>query len=75
MENITAWERLQIVHNSQRPNAYDYIEGVFKDYYELFGDRCFGDDKAITAGIAMFLDFPVTVIASLKGKNLELKFL
>lgn len=71
MEKITAWERLQIVHNAQRPNAYDYIDGVFEDYYELFGDRCFGDDKAITGGIAIFSDFPVTVIATLKGKNLE----
>ncbi len=71
MEHLTAWECLNIVHNQKRPNAYDYIEGIFENYCELKGDRLFGEDAAITGGIATFENLPVTVIATVKGKNLE----
>lgn len=71
MDGLTAWERLKIVHNPKRPNAYDYIEGIFEDYCELKGDRLFGEDGAITGGIATFQKLPVTIIATVKGKNLE----
>lgn len=70
-KELTAWERLKIVHNPNRPNALDLINGIFENYYEFQGDGYFGEDKAITAGIATFQKLPVTVIANLKGKNLE----
>ena len=71
MAQLTAWDRLNIVHNPKRPNAYDYIKGIFEDYFELKGDGVFGEDCAITGGIATFKQLPVTVIATVKGKNLE----
>ena len=63
------WEKVEIARNSERPNAMDYIERLTKDYMELHGDRCFGDDKAITGGIATFGGVPVTVIGHMKGKT------
>ena len=71
MDKLTAWERLSIVRNPKRPNAYDYISNVFEHYYEMCGDRLYGDDRAITGGIATFQKLPVTVLATVKGKNLE----
>ena len=71
MSSLTAWEKLKIVHNPKRPNAKTIIKSVFENYYEFKGDRCFGEDRAITAGIAKFKDIAVTVIATLKGNNLE----
>lgn len=71
MDKLTAWERLNIVHNPNRPNAYDYINGIFEHYYEMQGDRFFAEDKAITGGIATFQKLPVTIIANVKGKDIE----
>lgn len=71
MAELTAWERLQLVHDPNRPNAFDYIPLVFDHYYEMHGDRLYGDDLAITGGIATFQKLPVTVIAQVKGKNID----
>lgn len=38
---------------------------------EFHGDRLFGDDAAIIGGIGYLSDTPVTVIAQVKGRNLE----
>lgn len=37
----------------------------------MHGDRLYGDDKAIMGGIANFRGIPVTVIAEVKGRDLQ----
>lgn len=71
MAGLTAWEKLKLIQSPGRPNAFDYIDNVFDEYYEMHGDRLYGDDSAITGGIATFQNLPVTVIATVKGKNLD----
>lgn len=71
MDELTAWARLQIVHNVKRPNAFDYISKIFDDFLEMQGDRLFGNDPALIAGVASFKNLPVTVIATVRGKDLE----
>ena len=66
---LTAWEKVKLARMSLRPTGLDYIEGIFDEFLELHGDRCFGDDKAIVSGIGFLDDLPVTVIAQQKGKN------
>lgn len=66
---LTAWEKVKLARVSLRPTGLDYIEGIFDEFLELHGDRCFGDDKAIVSGIGFLDDLPVTVIAQQKGKN------
>ena len=68
---LTAWERMSIIHNKNRPTIRDYIPLIFKDFYELHGDRLFGDDHAIIGGIASFKGRPVTILSQVKGKNIE----
>ena len=72
MENgKTAWERLNLVHTKGRPTIRDYIPLIFKDFYELHGDRCYGDDHAVLGGIARLDGVPVTVIAQVKGRDIN----
>ena len=69
-DNLTAWDRVCLARHPSRPKASDFIEGLFHDFYELHGDRYYGDDQAIIGGIGYFHDMPVTVIAQAKGKTL-----
>jgi len=68
---LTAWERLELVKHKNRPTAKDYIPLIFDHFLELHGDRCYGDDSAIIGGVARFRRIPVTVIANVKGRDLE----
>lgn len=70
MAKMTACERLDIIRNKMRPTINDYIPLIFDEYYEMHGDRAFGDDMAITGGIARLGGKPVTVISQVKGKDL-----
>ena len=66
---VNAWEIVRRARSYERPESLDYINRLFPDYYELFGDRVSGDDHAIVAGLATFHGFPVTVIGHQKGKK------
>ena len=71
MNKLTAWERLEIVRNKLRPTIRDYIPLIFDEFFEMHGDRLFGDDGAIIGGIASIAGIPVTVIAEVKGRNID----
>ncbi len=68
---MKAYERLQLARGKERPSASDYFARLFDDFIELHGDRRFGDDKAVIAGIATFKGSPVTLIGIEKGKNVK----
>lgn len=67
--NLTAWQIVQLARHPLRPYTLDYIESVFDDFDELHGDRLYGDDKAIVAGIARLGEQPVMVIGQQKGRD------
>lgn len=69
--NKSAWERIQLVHAKGRPTINDYLPLIFTDFYEMHGDRLFGDDRAIMGGIARIDNMPVTVIAQVKGRDIN----
>ncbi|MCE4051189.1 MULTISPECIES: acetyl-CoA carboxylase carboxyl transferase subunit alpha [Bacillaceae] len=68
-ENMKPWDRVQIARHPSRPTTLDYIPYLFTDFIELHGDRTFGDDAAIVAGIAKFKGLPITVIGHQRGKD------
>lgn len=70
MAKLTAYERQLLIREKNRPTIHDYIPMLFEEYFELHGDRLFGDDGAITGGIALFEGKPVTVVSHVKGKTL-----
>ena len=66
-----AWLRTELARDPARPYPMDYIEALFTDFTEMHGDRAFGDDAAMTCGMARFHDTPVMVIGNLKGRTLK----
>lgn len=68
-DNLTAWQRVQIARHVQRPFALDYINRCFTEWMELHGDRLFGDDKAMPAGLATIGQWRCVVIAQQKGRD------
>ncbi len=71
MSNLTACERLEIIRHKNRPTVNDYIPAMFTRFMEFHGDRLFADDAAIIGGIGYLSEVPVTVIAQVKGRNLD----
>ena len=71
MSKITAWDKVQLARELDRPKALDHINSLFEEFIELHGDRCFEDDKSIVGGIATLEGKPVTVIGEQKGKNVK----
>ncbi|MBR1591497.1 MAG: acetyl-CoA carboxylase carboxyltransferase subunit alpha [Ruminococcus sp.] len=70
-EKKTAWERLQLVHAKGRPTIRNYIPLIFSEFYEMHGDRLYGDDRAVVGGLARIDGIPVTVIAQVKGRDIN----
>src|SRR5499425_3585995 len=67
--HLGPWQRAQIARHQQRPYLLDFVQYLFTDFIELHGDRGFGDDKAIIAGLAKFHGRPVAVIGHQKGRD------
>ena len=67
----TAWIKTELARHPQRPQTLDYIERVFTDWSEIHGDRGFGDDPAIVAGMARFHGEEVLVLGTQKGRDMK----
>jgi acetyl-CoA carboxylase carboxyl transferase subunit alpha len=63
------WQRAQIARHQQRPYTLDFLGLLFTDFMEMHGDRAFGDDRAIIAGLAKFHGRAVAVIGHQKGRD------
>ena len=68
---MTPYEKLKTARKNGRPTGADYVEELFRDRVDLHGDRRFGDDSAIVAGIGYLDNVPVTYIAIDKGSDLD----
>jgi acetyl-CoA carboxylase carboxyl transferase subunit alpha len=66
---LTPWQQCLLARHAERPFALDFIRGLFTDWVELHGDRCFGDDSAIVAGFARLDGEPVAVMGQQKGRD------
>ena len=68
-DHLTPWQRVQIARHPNRPYTLDYINMILTDFIELHGDRVFGDDKALVAGIAKLNGKKVMVLGHQKGRD------
>jgi acetyl-CoA carboxylase carboxyl transferase subunit alpha len=73
--HLGPWQRAQIARHPQRPYTQDFIGLLFTEFMELHGDRGYGDDKAIVAGLAKFHGRPVAVIGHQKGRDTKQRLL
>jgi len=69
--NLSAWDNTQMARHPNRPQTLDYVRLLCEDFIELHGDRRFGDDPAIIAGIARLSGQPVMVIGHQKGRDVK----
>jgi acetyl-CoA carboxylase carboxyl transferase subunit alpha len=70
-----SWERVQLARHPKRPHSLDYIQRLFTNFHELHGDRAYGDDHAIVAGMGWFDSRPVMVVAQEKGRDTKQKII
>ena len=64
-------EKMELIRENKRLTIDDYVTSLFDNFIELHGDRAYGEDAAICAGVALFGGQPVTVIGHRKGKTTE----
>ena len=63
------WQRAQIARHPQRPYTMDWINLLITEFVELHGDRGYGDDKAMIAGMGKFRGRAVAVVGHQKGRD------
>ena len=63
------WETVQLARHQDRPYPLDYIQRLSPQFEELHGDRLYGDDPAIVAGLGRYRDEPVAIIGHQKGRD------
>jgi acetyl-CoA carboxylase carboxyl transferase subunit alpha len=72
-DNLTPWETVQVARHPQRPLFKDYAEIICREFRELHGDRCFGDDHAVKCGLARIANHKVMLIGHHKGRDTKEK--
>lgn len=65
----TAWDRVKLARETDRPTTQDYLGDLFSNFVEYHGDRLFGDDRALIGGPATFRGRTVMVIGHQAGAN------
>jgi acetyl-CoA carboxylase carboxyl transferase subunit alpha len=50
--NLSPYQRVQVARHPDRPNFHAYRDSLTDDFYELSGDRLYGDDPAVRGGFA-----------------------
>lgn len=71
--NLNRWQRVQLARHPRRPYSADVIELITDDFIEFHGDRRFGDDWAIIAGVAKIGKHKIAIIAQQKGRDTKEK--
>lgn len=66
---LTAWQRVLLSRDPNRPDASDYLSLIFEDFRELHGDRAVGDDRAILTGFCRLGERRLLLVAQQKGKT------
>jgi acetyl-CoA carboxylase carboxyl transferase subunit alpha len=67
---LSAWQKVQVARHPERPHGLAYIERLIADWTPLAGDRSFGDDQALIAGLGRFQGRSVAVLAHEKGHDM-----
>src|SRR5881392_4429350 len=72
-KNLTSWQKVQLSRHPDRPYTLKYIEKMFTNFVELYGDRNVRDDKAMVGGFAQLEGQTVMVIGQQKGQNTKMR--
>lgn len=70
-ENLAPWNTILVARHPDRPQTRDYIQHAFEHFEELHGDRRYGDDGAIVAGLAEIGGRRVAVVGQHRGRDVN----
>ncbi len=65
----SAFDRVRLARHPARPQTLDYIEALITDFFEIHGDRRFGDDGAVVAGLGYLGRRPVAIAGHQRGRS------
>jgi acyl-CoA carboxylase subunit beta len=65
------WARVQLARNHRRPHTLEFVDAMTDHFVELHGDRLFGDDGAIVAGLARIDGRRVAIVGQQKGADTD----
>jgi acetyl-CoA carboxylase carboxyl transferase subunit alpha len=69
--NLTPWQVTQLARHIDRPKPSYYVRAISEGFIELHGDRGFGDDPAILAGLTRFDGRSLVLIGHQKGSDMK----
>jgi acetyl-CoA carboxylase carboxyl transferase subunit alpha len=67
--DLSRWQVTQLSRHPGRPYFLDYVELLFTDFFELSGDRLYGEDPSIVGGWARLDGRPAMLLGHQKGRN------
>jgi acetyl-CoA carboxylase carboxyl transferase subunit alpha len=70
-QTAAVWARVQLARNLRRPRTLELLRTIADEFVELHGDRLYGDDPAMVAGLARIAGRRVVVIGQQKGAETE----
>ncbi len=68
---LSPWQKVQVARHPERPHFLDYAKMLFDDFTPLAGDRAFGEDEAIIAGMARFRGRAVAFLGQERGNDTQ----
>ena len=68
---LSPWQKVQVARHPERPHFLDYARLIFDDFTPLAGDRSFGEDEAILAGLARFRGRAVAFLGQERGNDTQ----
>ena len=66
---LTPWQKTLVARHPARPHFSEYVAKLIADFTPLAGDRAYGEDKAIIAGLGRFRGAPVAIVGHEKGND------
>jgi acetyl-CoA carboxylase carboxyl transferase subunit alpha len=70
--DLDSWQITKVARHIDRPSTLDFIKHLCgEDFFELHGDRLYGDDPAIVSGFAKVNGRSMMIIGQQKGHDTE----
>lgn len=69
--HLTPYQRVQVARHPERPHFEAFRDALADDFYELSGDRLFGDDPAVRSGLARVGEHSIVLLGHDKGSDVK----
>ncbi|HEY1632346.1 MAG TPA: acetyl-CoA carboxylase carboxyltransferase subunit alpha [Rhizomicrobium sp.] len=66
---LTPWQKALVARHPARPHMAEYLSVLVDEFTPLAGDRLFGEDRAVVAGLGRFRGRPVAIVGHEKGND------